>query len=128
MLIYEDILTPEQLAEVRAVAAADPARHDPRFATHAVRRDGEIVGALSVCRLQVTNIWSHSVLNGALHTARIIEHARQLTRVQAAGRPWVTMCAAGSPIYPHMERFHFVRLGETTLFEEQRDAAPILKG
>jgi hypothetical protein len=118
MLEYQDILTPAQLEAVRTAARLDPARHDPRFATHAVLRDGEIVGALSVCRLQVTNIWSHSVLNGAIHTARIIQHARGLTYKAAAGRPWVTMCAAGSPIYPFMERFAFQRLGETTLFEE----------
>ena len=118
MIEFEEILTPEQLARVRAAAAADPARHDPRFATHAAVRDGEIVGTLSVCRLQVTNIWSHSVKNRAIHTARIIEHARKLTHEKCAGQPWVTMCAPNSPLLPFMGRFGFEKLGETILFEE----------
>ena len=119
LIVVNPILTPEQLAVVRAAAQADPRGHDPRFATDFATKDGEITGAIACCSLPITNIWSHSQKNTARDTMLLINVARSLTHRINGGRPGLTMCAPNSPIFPFMERFGFVKLGETVLFEER---------
>lgn len=119
LLITNPILTAEMLQRVRTAAAADPRGHDPRFATEVATKDGEIVGAIACCSLPITNIWSHSEKNHVRDTIMLINIARSLTHRVSGGRPALTLCAASSPIFPFMERFGFVKLGETVLFEER---------
>ncbi len=119
MILLNPILTLEQLERVRQAAALDPLGHDPRFANHVATRDGEIVGALSICNTPLSAIWSHSQKNRAADTMMLINLARSLTHAATGGRAAITACSAGSPIYPHMEKFGFRRIGETVLFEER---------
>ena len=119
MILLNPILTPAQLERVRQAAALDPLGHDPRFATDVATRDGEIVGALSICNTPLSCIWSHSQKNRAADTMMLVNLARSLSHRVTAGRPCLTTCSANSPILPYMEKLGFVRLGETILFEER---------
>lgn len=119
MLLINPILSAETLAKVRAEAAADPRGHDPRFATDVVTKDGEIVGALAVLSLPVTNVWIHSQKCRAADSMFLVNYARSLTHRLAAGQKALTLCAPASPLFPFMEKFGFVKLGETVLFEER---------
>lgn len=119
-LVTFPILNVETLARVRAAASQDPTGHDPRFATDYAMKGGQIVGALSICSIPVSCIWSHSTLNGPRDTMQLINIARSLAHRAAPGKPVLTMCSPRSPIFPFMERFHFVRVGETVLFEEEK--------
>ena len=119
LLLLNPILTPAQLADVRAAAGRDPRGHDPRFANQVATRDGEYIGALNICNMPFSTIWAHSEKCRAVDTMMLINLARSLTHNLTGGRPCITSCTKDSPIYPYMERFGFVRLGETVLFEER---------
>jgi hypothetical protein len=84
-----------------------------------VTRDGEIVGALAICSLPITNVWIHSEKCRALDSKFLINYARSITHRFSAGKPGLTMCSPHSPLLPFMEKFGFTKMGETILFEER---------
>ncbi len=119
LLLVNPILTVEMLERVRAAAALDPRGHDPRFATDYVTRDGEIVGAMSICSVPVSNVWIHSAKCRAADSLMLINIARSLSHRATGGKPVLTLCAPTSPLLPFMPRFGFNKLGETIVFEER---------
>ena len=119
LLLVNPILTLEQLSKVREAARLDPNGHDPRFATDVVTREGEIIGALAICSVTLSNVWIHSEKCRAADSMMLINIARSLTHRCANGRPTMTMCSSKSPLLPFMEKFGFLKLGESNVFEER---------
>lgn len=111
------ILTADDLSKLRA-AAEDDNHHFPLYPTHAVFRDGEIVGSVAALSIPLLAVWAHSSKLTHRTTCELINTSVNIARARNGGNPIVTMCPPGSPIYPAMEGLGFVKFSETTLFLE----------
>ena len=103
-------------AEARQVIEA--ARKDQdnlHFPTHAVRRSGEIIGAVSMAAVPLVLLWSHKEKVSArdsLHLKRVYDAIME----EKGHRAYYIACNDRSPYAPHMERFGFKPVWRSTIF------------
>ena len=113
-------ITPDELQALVAAAADD--HHSVLFPTHVIKRDGEIVGYLSVCATPIVNVWAHSKKINALQSVRLMHKLEDELKSNGILN-YIMPCAKDSPYYPHMQKLGYTALGENVWHLKQLQPA-----
>jgi len=117
LISINPIVTPEHFQRLMAAAAAD--NHVPIYPTHAVVKDGEITGSLSICAIPVFTFWSHSQKHNARNSLEVFNLGKNLAFEKSGRRPVLTWCPVTSPLYPFMAKLGFREHITTTHFLQE---------
>lgn len=106
-------------AERQAVLAAAKADNDGIvLPTHLVEKNGEIVGAASLCVLPVLMVWSDSKKVGPKDSL-ILNHTYQAMLNDRGQNTYVILCNKHSPYNAHMKSFGYQSVWETEIFKSE---------
>ena len=102
-------------ADIKAtLAAAAAENHFLHLPTHAFKRDGEIVGAVSLGGCVTALCWFGAALRSR-ETASLFNAMENTLRFQKV-RHLIVPCSESSPFYTHMGAIGFEALTPATLF------------
>lgn len=100
------------------VVSAKADDHVVLFPTHAVWKNGEIVGYGSINATPMVNVWLDSKRIGPRDSVQLLGVAEALAATQGL-KQIIMPCAENSPFFPMMEKLGFKRLGFTSLNVKQ---------
>ncbi len=113
MVIVKKITNREEFEKVVNAAIED--NDNMQYPTHALYKDGKIVGSWCLGGIPLTMHWAHS----KLFTARdsIIMNATMDSMMDDRGSSsYLMACNKNSPYHSHMEKFGYKKGWDTTLF------------
>lgn len=117
-LTIEPIKSEEMMLDLEEVARGD--QHGVLFATHVVKKGGEIIGYCSLFSMPMVNIWMHSQKTTARDSVQGLNLLDTLAR--CCGKPnYLMCCSKSSPYFNLMDRFGFANLWETVIFQRKED-------
>ena len=114
--VFKKIDSDQERQAVINAAIADNDRMD--FPTHAVLRDGEIIGGWCLAGVPLVMAWSHTEKVKAKDSFHIKNIVSSIMNDRGA-RAYFIACNDNSPYMGHMERFGFQPVWATNLFFEQ---------
>ena len=114
--VFKKINTEEERQAVIQAALADNDRMD--FPTHAVLKNGEIVGGWCLAGIPLVLGWSHTE-KVKVKDSLVIKNTVNSIMNDRGARAYFIACNEKSPYMGHMERFGFHPVWSTNLFFEQ---------
>jgi hypothetical protein len=107
-LTLHRITSPDQKQAVTEAAHAD--NHAVLAPTHAVMRDGAVIGYVSILALPVVHVWMDSQKAGVRDSLAMLSQAEAILRDRGAGY-YVMPCQETSPFFPLLPKAGFTDLG-----------------
>ena len=89
--------------------------HQLPYATHALYKDGEVVGAWSLASMPLVLVWHHTEKMKKIDSIYNNETIAALMDEKGYERFFIA-CDKDSPYYEHMEKFGYKQVWETVMF------------
>jgi hypothetical protein len=116
-IVLQPIRTPDQQVAVKHAARADG--HALLAPTHAVLRDRQVIGYVSILAMPVVHVWMDSNAAGVRDSLSMLAQAEAIVRDRGA-KHYYLPCQQESPFFPLLEKAGFVDLGGNAhLFHRQ---------